>query len=446
MIPKFITCLFLGAAVAVASPRLDFAFGILEESRGNTAKATELFEKARLAEPKALPLVQRAVGARLANQDRAAAAKLYRDLAAARTGDLGIQLTYADFLSQQSRGDSLAAKLATETLETALKKFPQHPEIIQRLFQYAQAAGNKSQQIELLEKLDPNNLSAVMTYASLAKSLYASDDTAAREKLDARLLGGFQANLKNAAIARRASDHFHSTGRTEQAIKILKQHTTAAPSSLDLRTRLGVLCFAAKQDAEGAAALKSVLEIHPRLGLAHQALAKFYRLGEKTELARLHASETLKIRGGSPDDFLKLAGEWLAAEQPREARLLLEKAIFDHPTNYELASKLAIATHRDPEKREYAARLFREAESLKAIDDKTDPEFLLESAETLISQNQSKAAEERLRAAIRAYPADAKKETAAALRRLAKLWENENRNADAARSLRQRADGLAPEK
>lgn len=210
-------------------------------------------------------------------------------------------------------------------------------------------------------------------------------------------------------IARRASDHFHNTGRTEQAIEILKQHTIAAPSSLDLRTRLGILFFAAKQDAEGETTLKTVLEIHPRMGLAHQALAKFYRLGEKAEPARFHAGETLKIRGGSPDDFLKLAAEWLTADRPRDARILLEKAIFDHPTNYELASKLAIAAHRDPEKREFAARLFREAESLRAIDEKTDPEFLLESAEALISQSQSKAAEDRLRAAIRAYPAEAKK-------------------------------------
>ncbi|NJM37957.1 MAG: hypothetical protein HC845_08950 [Akkermansiaceae bacterium] len=90
--------LFLSTAFVMANPRLDFAFGLVEESRGNTVKAAELFEKAQLAEPSALPLVQRVAGAKLANQDRTAAVKLFRDLAAARTGDLNVQLIYADFL------------------------------------------------------------------------------------------------------------------------------------------------------------------------------------------------------------------------------------------------------------------------------------------------------------------------------------------------------------
>jgi hypothetical protein len=47
-----------------------------------------------------------------------------------------------------------------------------------------------------------------------------------------------------------------------------------------------------------------------------------------------------------------------------------------------------------------------------------------------------------LRSAIKSFPPEAKKETAAALRRLALLWETESRNADAARALRQRADAL----
>ena len=41
-------------------------------------------------------------------------------------------------------------------------------------------------------------------------------------------------------------------------------------------------------------------------------------------------------------------------------------------------------------------------------------------------------------------PADAKQETATALRRLAGLWESGNRNAAAAKALRQRADALDP--
>jgi len=137
-----------------------------------------------------------------------------------------------------------------------------------------------------------------------------------------------------------------------------------------------------------------------------------------------------------------LADEWLAADDPKAARILLEKAVFEQPENWELSQKLAIATRRDPATRAQAARIFREAELAKPVDAIAGPEFLVESAEALLAEGQSKAGEERLRNAIRAFPPEARKETAAALRRLALLWESENRNTDAARALRQRADGL----
>ena len=55
----------------------------------------------------------------------------------------------------------------------------------------------------------------------------------------------------------------------------------------------------------------------------------------------------------------------------------------------QLLQKLAIATRRDPETRENAARLFREAEAAKPEAVKNEPAFLIESAETLIAQGQT---------------------------------------------------------
>jgi Flp pilus assembly protein TadD len=431
--------LFAASLAEAGNPRTDFALGVLAESRDDAAEATLRFENAREAAPLALPLVRRAVRARLAEGARPAAVKLYRDLAAARPDDLEIQLACADFLEQQGGGDALALKLADETLEAALQKNPGHPEIIRRLFQRAPSAGDKSRRLDQLAADDP---ASVLLYATLTRSLFDSADAAAREKLDRRFLSAVESHPENPGLARAASEYFRDTERPDQAIDILKRHIEAAPSSLDLRTRLGILHFTAQRDAEGEAALKEVLAIHPRQALAHQSLAKFYRLRDPPGPARFHAGELLKIRGGSPADFIKLADEWLAADDPRQARILLEKAVFDHPQNFELANQLAIATRRDPATRDLAARLFREAEALRSADRKPEPAFLIESAEALIAQGQSKAAEERLRAAIKSFPPEAKKETAAALRRLALLWETEGRNVNAARALRQRADAL----
>ena len=439
---RFIAFALTTSLAAAANPHLDFALGVLAEARGDQALAAEKFETARLADPTALPLVSRAVRARMAAGDRSAAIKLYRELAAARPEELEIQLTYADFLDQQSNGDSLAGQLSDAALAAALAKNPGQPQVIRRLFQHALTAANKLRQIELLEQLSSDDPAAVLLHASLTRSMAAAEDAAAREKVDQRLLHAVELHPEIPALARAASDHFRETERPEQAIAILKRHVAAAPSSLELRTRLGILLLAAKRDAEGEALLKEVLAIDPRQALAHQTLAKFYRLRERAEPARFHAGELLKIRGGSADEFAKLADEWLAAGEPRQARLLLERAVFERPTDFALAGKLAVASRRDPETREMASRLFREAEAIRPADAKPEPAFIVESAEAMLDQGQTKAAEERLRSAIRAFPAEAKKETATALRRLALLWETENRNGDAARALRQRADAL----
>ena len=434
-------CFLVAPLMAAENARLEFALGMLGEMR-NENTAQDHFEKARLADPLALPLVQRAVKQRLETGDRSAAVKLFRDLSAARPDDPQVQMLYADFLSQQGQGDSMAAKLATDALESILKKYPGNPQIIRRLYQFYQAGGRKSQATALLDQLKSDDPESALLYASLARSAAEADEAAQREKVDQHYLLSLTAHPEIAALAREASDHFRDTGRPEIAINVLERHVAAAPSSLDLRTRLGVLYFTAKQDEKGEAVLKLVLEINSEQALAHQALAKFYRSHEKPELARYHAGELLKLRSGSPEEFLKLADEWLAANDPRPARLLIERAVFNHPDNFLLLQKLAIATRRDPETRENAARLFREAEAAKPAEVKNDPAFLIESAETLIAQGQGKAAEERLRTAIKAYPPEAKKETASALRRLADLWDSEKRNADAARSLRQRAEAL----
>ncbi len=441
---KSIFCLLLltTSPLLADDARLEFAFGVMEESRGNEAIATTHFEAARVADPLALPLVRRAVAARMAAGDRAGAVTLYRNLANARPDDLAVQLVYTDFLEQHGGGDSLALKLANETLVKALEKHPGNSEILRRLTEQALAAGDRGRQQELMEMLAADDAAAAILYASISRRLAEPDDTAARTKVDQRFQRAMKVFPSDPVLARAAADHFRESGRLDEAIAVLELHVNAAPSSLALRTRLGVLFFSAKRDAEGEAALKEVLEISPNQTLAHQALAKFYRLRDMPELARVHTSELLKIRGGSPADFTKLADAWLQAGQPREARLLLEKAAFDHPESPEILEMLAIATRRDPETASLASRLFREAEAARPADSPVSPAFQLESAEALIDSGQTKAAEDRLRAAIRAFPAEATRETATALRRLALLWEAENRNADAARALRQRADAL----
>jgi tetratricopeptide (TPR) repeat protein len=433
------------AAGAEGNARQLFARGVLAECRGDEAGAAVAFEEALKLDPQALALVRRVVSVSLEEGDRAGAVRLMRELAEARSGELAVQLEYCDFLEDVGRGDALAVRQAIAVLELALEKHPGHPRVIERLFAQLRADGKEDEALELLERLDEADGESAMIYGSLAASGLESDDEEGMGRIGKRYEAAFGVEPRNVRLARSASEFLRKRGREDEAISILERHVEVAPWSLELRTRLGILYLSAKREEEGRKVLEEVLKISPRRILAHQSLAKLHRMRGRAGEARHHAGELLKIRGGSEEDYLKLADEYLAAGEVREARILLEKAAFEHGDSPAVLMKLAVATRRDLETRAVAGRRFREAGVVISGDAKPDAAFLLESAEVMLEEGQSKAAEESLRAAIRSYPPEAKVETAAALRRLARLWEEENRNAEAARALRQRADALDPE-
>lgn len=425
-----------------ASGLLDFSYGVLEQERGEADAAAAHFQKAYEADPDAMPLVRIIADSHMHKGDRSTALEAYERVVADRPDEPFIALEYGDFLGRVGKGDTLAARKREEIYGKVLESMPGAYIAIERLIRVARERGDDDRARELLGKLSTDSENAVSYFVATTKSLYDSRDAAAAARIDACFAEATASHPEWAGIARTASDHFRQTNRLSQSIGILRRHVEVRPSSLDLKIRLGILLFSDKQDEEAVKILREVLEVHPKKALAHESLAKHFRQKGQLDVARVHAAELLGIRGGTAEEFLELADELTAANDFRAARILLEKAVFRHDNDAKLMMKLAIATSRDPETKDSAARLFREAEAMLANPADMDPAFLLASAQELVAQGQSKAAEERLRNAIRSFPKDAKKESAAAMRALAAIWISEGRNADAANALISRADAL----
>lgn len=429
-------------SAAYAGSLLDFSYGVLERERGNADAAAGRFGKAYEADPTAMPLVRIIAEKRMADGDRSGALDAYERVIEERPDDHTLSIEFGDFLGRVGKGDALADRKREEVYGKVLEALPGNFLPIERLIRMARDGSDDARARVLLEQIDPDSEESIRYYVATTKSLYDSRDKEAAERIDKRFTEAMRSNPGWAGIARAASDHFRTTDRLDLAIGILRDHAKARPSSLDLRIRLGILLFSAGRDDEGLQVLNEVLEVHPKKALAHESLAKHYRKNGMHKKARKHAAEVLGIRGGTPAEFIELADELTADGGFREARLLLEKAVFLHEDEAELMMKLAMATSKDPETKDNAARLYREAEAMLANPAEMAPAFLLESAKELIAQGQSKAAEERLRNAIRTFPKDAKMETAAAMRALAGIWISEERNLDAARALISRAEAM----
>lgn len=442
----------VGGAAARGSPQLDFARATLAALHGDAAAAQAGYEAALAADPDALPLVRAVAAGRLAAGRLEQASTVWREFARRQPRRLEAQLGYAGFLLDASPHDAVARRLAIETLENARATVapgdPAERVLVARLFREYENAGRRQDSEALFRASLPRaagDPAFALGLADFARVLFPADSAEGNQLRDSLHRQAFEAAPADPGIARTVAEYFRTTNRLDDAIRILEQHTKEAPQSLDLRVRLGILLLAAKRDDEGRAALEAVLAIDPRLALAHQTLAKYHRRTNQPEPARAHAAEALKLRGGDPGEFAELADEFLAADQPRAARLLLEKAVYHHPGDPALAARLAIASRRDPESAATAAGFFREAESLAAAAGDSSaitPAFLTEFAEVLVATGQIPPAEQRLRDAIRAYPPEAKREAAAAMRRLAGLWRQSGRNEAAAKALLQRADKL----
>ncbi len=382
---------------------LDFAYGVLEQQRGNE-KAAGFFQRAYEDDPTSMPLVRIITNGMIAEGNRAGALEVFQKVIAARPEDFDIRLEYGDFLGRVGRGDAVADKLREETYRNVLAARPGSYNATERVIRILREKSGDDEARKLLEDLETDTPEAILYYVSSTKSLYDSRDEEAGKRIDARFGQAMEAHPEWEDIARKASDHFRETGRLDQAIQVLQLHVEALPSSLDLRIRQGILMFSAKRGEEGLRILQEVLAIHPGKALAHESLAKYYRKQGKPKEARIHAGELFKIRGGSPDDFIELAAEMIADGEDRAARLLLEKAAFYHPEDASLRMKLALATARDPETKDKAPALFKEAEEMVADGNEMDAAFLIESAKELVARGEVKAAEERLRTAIRSFP------------------------------------------
>lgn len=425
-----------------------FARGLYAERTGDHDTARQQLETVLEADPGSYYLARRT--ARL--QDPATASGTLRRYARTHPDHLPSQLYYADYLEQTAPRDAAARATAIEMLEAANERFPHTADVFSRLINLYENAERTDESRALFRaqfeapKAGPYHW---MSLAPIARTLLPGDSPELAEKLDLIALKTAETGIAIPEAARTVSDYYRSTGRIDEAIATLRKHVGAVPQSLELRTRLGMLLLYAGRDEEAEASLLETLSIDPKQVMAHKVLGQFYADRGDTARSLHHRAEVLKIGGGDPDAFLQLADEYLEAGQPHPARLLLEKARFDHPEHAGIAARLAVATLRDGDTAG-AADLFRQAEALaKDSGDPDDlrflgPDFQMEFAGSLRDAGDLEAAEARLRSAAKNTPADRPKDQARAFRELARLWLDQDKNHGPAASLLQRALSLDP--
>ena len=426
-----------------------YAKGIFAEKEGEQEEARTHFEATLAADPDSFTVAQRTAQ----HQELAAASKTLRTYANKHPTHLGSQLHYADFLRENAPDDAMAEKVALSTLTAAHERFPHTPAIYSRLISIHEENDNREASLALFRaelEADDHDPFRWVSLIQLTRTLLPADDPEYQSTLDDLHARARRDGIAQASIARRVSDYYRDQGKTQLAIDTLTDHIHEVPDSLTLRTRLGLLLLSSKQEVAGVNMLEKTIAIDPDQTYAHRALAKYYERQDEMDKALHHEAEALRATGGDPLAFIDLANRYLENEQPHPARLLLEKARFDHPEHPAIMARLAIATLRDGDTKG-AAQLFRQAEAL-ARDSKDpsmkeflDASFQIEFSHSLRDAGDLPAAETRLREAIRGISDEEPLQAAQALRELARLWLDQNKNRGPASALLRRAEALDPD-
>lgn len=426
-----------------------YAKGVLAEQAGDHEAARGHFKATLAADPDSFTVARKAAS----HEDLAGASGILRDFAAGHPDHLGAQLHYTDFLRHQARGDAMAQKVAGEILTAANERFPHTPAVFTGLIEVLEDAEDREASLAVFEAemaAEHHDPAAWVALIPLARNLIPGEAPEYRTTLDTLHDRAARDGIASPSIARRVSDYHRQQGNADRSIAVLEEHIAAVPNSLELRTRLGLLLAAAGREDDGRKVLEDSVAIDPDYTYAHQALARYYEKSGDTERALHHHAEVLRVQGGAAADFLEIANKYLDTDNPHAARLLLERARFDHPEHPAVAARLAIATLRDGDTTG-AAHVFRQAEAL--AEDSNDPEvkealgsdFQIDFAQALRTAGDLEAAEARLRNAARNAPEDQPEMGAKALRELARLWLDQDKNQGPAISLLKRAQALDPE-
>ncbi len=387
-------------------------------------------------------------------QDLPGATATLRTFAQNHRQHLPAQLRYATFLRTQAPNDQIARQVALETLELANENFP-HTELVFSplisLYEELEQQENSRQILNSQLTINSEDHRHWLALIPHIKTLYPTDSPDSISKLAITMAKVEEHGLHRADIARRVSEFHRQQGQIEKALATLHQHLAISPSSHSLRTRLGILYFSNNNKDLGEKTLLEVIAIDPDQILAHSSLAKFYTKEDQLSKALPHRAAVLRIRGGTPEEAITVADEYLALDEPHPARLLLEKFRFYHPESPGIHARLAIATLRDGLTTE-AARLFRQAEALAETSKEEeaqqylDADFQIEFAQSLIKAKDLPAAETRLRQAAKSIDLDTQPQKySRTVTALAKLWLEQDKNQAPAKALLQRALTLDPD-
>lgn len=289
-----------------------------------------------------------------------------------------------------------------------------------------------------------------LTMMPVVREAFPLDDPDTRQAHQALVAGCVERATtlapRDPHVLEAAADFYARLQMPAQATGWYRKLTALQPGNLTARRKLGQ-CLRLTGDNTAARKLfEELLQIDSADAVAHRAMAALCEAENQPREALRHRSELLRIDGGLPGEYLKLAAQLDTAGLKEERRLTLERGCFAHPQSPRLAVAWAGALHRAGKLRE-AVTQFERAETLAARHEPEalDADYFLSRAACARDSGGREEAARHFRAVIDKAPKGKPEKAAAAYGGLALLWLEDGIKLEEARELLRIASGLKKE-
>lgn len=442
-----------GAARARAEALTAYWRGLSAESRGNLDEARRQHLEALRLDPGHLRLAARLAAWHAVEGEWEEALALLEMAAQAVPDRPDGLLALSEFCARyQDRRPDLAEQ-ALATAEAAVARFPSHAVVHGHLIKLHWRRGAREAAAAALEQAaarpeqDPRYW---LGLAGAALPVWPPAEPGNRDTLLALFRRARALAPDDPSVAEPLADFLALYGGLDEASALYQELVTRRPEHLKAREKLARTLALTDRRAEAVEVWQKILGIDPQNETAHLALARHLSQAGDPASSLRHRAEALRWgRGESLRDALRLVRDMFAADQPRQALPVLERAEFKAPGSPE-PPYLAALAHRalgDPPRA--LAAFARAAAVAEATDPQTSAAFLGEGfffdwATTASLAGQIDEAEKKFRESIARVPPQSPERAAKSYNGLAYLWLENDRNVGEAGPLVERALKLDP--
>lgn len=426
-----------------------YYLGLSREKAGDIEGALEAFERVLEVSPEQLLLANKAasIAGQFGEIDRGR--EILEKTFEKNRNVPAAYLSLSDFLATYHKGERKHIDRSTAVMEEAGKRFPDTPEIYDRLItSYLKANQKQKARETLTSALERENDTPEywLDIARVAQRIYPLRGDDPPVVINGIYEKALRLGKGKDAIESAVADYYSLTHQFDRARVLYEAILAKHPEELTVREKLARVYSLLGDQDKVLETLVELEQINPHRLETQKFIARIYQERKDFDNAIKHWQKAFKIERGEIMEYLEVGWMMMVGNHGQEAAELLERAQFHYPESLEISVMLSRA-YNAARNYERAFESFKQTEPLLAQSrpDLLDSNYYFSYGAAAERTAQFDAAADLFRKSIDLVPEQEPTRAAMAYNYLGYMWLEQDKNIDEAGQLIIMANDLIPD-